>query len=143
MHKTPPDPRRDPGLEKMTVWRIEVRPVDDRHDAVGRARTDAIRSFGFPRTLSVNATRVYFVQASDDRSAVTAAADRLLSDPVAERVRVSSAGEKPPSVRHPAVEVHLRSMFAPCAPRGATTSTATSMSRRFATSPAAPWPTTA
>lgn len=92
----------------MAVWRIEVHPADDRHDAVGRARTDAIRAFGFPSSLSVTATRVYFVQAPDDRSAVRSAADRLLADPVAERIRVSSADDDVPAVRHPAVEVHLR-----------------------------------
>ena len=80
----------------LGAWRVELELHPDQPDPPGTAAAGALAQRGLAQAGAVRSGRAYLLPASLSRAEVERAAERLLADPVAERIRILEPGALPP-----------------------------------------------
>jgi len=72
----------------MNIYDVELAPIGPRYDVEGKSTLAAIRELGVDKITDVRHSRVFRIAGSLDREEVACAAERLLIDPVIERLGI-------------------------------------------------------
>ncbi|MDZ4848591.1 MAG: phosphoribosylformylglycinamidine synthase subunit PurL [Pirellulaceae bacterium] len=76
----------------MTLWEIDIHPVDGQPDLLGQQVATDAREIGLCQHLSIEAAYGYLIQGEVDEESIRLASKKLLSDPVTERTVINKAG---------------------------------------------------
>ncbi|MHC4607746.1 MAG: phosphoribosylformylglycinamidine synthase subunit PurL, partial [Planctomycetota bacterium] len=78
------------------IWRVDVFARSGHRDVLGESARAVLEEYGVSGIRKMAGSRVYLVQGSGNARAFSAAAGRLLADPVVEECRVGRASSPPP-----------------------------------------------
>ena len=78
----------------MTLWEIDIHPVDGQPDLLGSTVMAEARELGISDSLHVHAAHGYLIQGDLDSHAAQTSAIRLLADPITERTVLAKIGSE-------------------------------------------------